>query len=197
MTDTGSQGPLPFDPLVRQCLEGDSSAQRALFNKYKRVFFSLAYKSLGPGFDIDEVVHEIFIQLFHGLPSFQNKSSFDTWAYRIGINVCVSRLRKKLKKRQLITISDSLLTEGSTPQSNKENPQVVMEQRELENKIYEALDRLDEKKRLVLVLHDMEDKTLDDIAKILKKPVGTVKSRLFHGRNEMKNLLEKYMRSGS
>ncbi|MFH0920120.1 MAG: RNA polymerase sigma factor, partial [Fibrobacterota bacterium] len=155
------------------------------------------YKSLGPGFDIDEVVHEIFIQLFRGLASFQNKSSFDTWAYRIGINVCVSRLRKKLKKRQLFTVSETTLTEGNTPFSTKENPQNVMEQRELESKVYEALDRLDDKKRMVIVLHDMEDKTLEDLAKIMKKPVGTVKSRLFHGRNEMKKMLEKYMRSGS
>ena len=195
MNDMGSQGGLSLDELVRQCLQGEPAAQRLLFNRYKRIFFNLAYKSLGPGFDIDEVVHEIFIQLFRGLPSFQSMSSFDTWAYRIGINVCVSRLRKKLKKRQLITVSDTTLTEGITPQSVKENPQTVLEQRELEGKIYEALDRLDDKKRLVLVLHDMEDKTLEEIAKILKKPVGTVKSRLFHGRNDMKKMLDKYMRS--
>lgn len=197
MTDIGSQANLDVNDIVRQCIEGQPAAQRLLFNKYKKVFFNLAYKSLGPGFDIDEVVHEIFIQLFRGLASFQNKSAFDTWAYRIGINVCVSRLRKKLKKRQLITVSESTLTEGNTPYSVKENPHGQMEERELETKIYEALDRLDDKKRLVLVLHDMEDKTLEEIAKILKKPVGTVKSRLFHGRNEMKKMLEKYMRSGS
>jgi RNA polymerase sigma-70 factor, ECF subfamily len=195
MTDIGSQGNLVLDDIIQQCLRNDPNAQRLLFNKYKRIFFNLAYKSLGPGFDIDEVVHEIFIQLFRGLASFENKSTFDTWAYRIGINVCVSRLRKKLKKRQLTLVSDTTLTEGNTPFSIKENPHAVMEQRELESKIYEALDRLDEKKRMVLVLHDMEEKPLDEIAKILKKPVGTVKSRLFHGRVEMKKMLDKYIRS--
>jgi RNA polymerase sigma-70 factor (ECF subfamily) len=67
--------------------------------------------------------------------------------------------------------------------------------RELENKVFGALSRLDEKKRVVIILHDMEKKPLEDIAEIVKTPVGTVKSRLFHGRNEMKKMLSSYLKS--
>jgi RNA polymerase sigma-70 factor, ECF subfamily len=182
----------PLERILEDCLKGNTAAQRLLFNKYKKLFYSLAYKSLGPKFDIEEVVHEIFIQMFRGLPSFQHKSRFDTWAYRIGINVCVSWLRKKFKKRRLDVIPETEITDSKildkpdTPFDNLANL-------EIENKIYEALDQLDEKKRMVVVLHDMQDKTLEEIAEIIQKPVGTVKSRLFHGRNEMRFYLEKYL----
>jgi len=184
----------PLEKIIEECLKGDQNAQRLLFARYKKIFYGLAYKSLGPQFDIEEVVHEIFIQLFRGLASFQHKSSFDTWAYRIGINVCVSWLRKKFKKRKLDLVPETDITDSKVI-VKPETPVDVLENLEMESKIYEALDRLDDKKRVVIVLHDMEDKTLEEIAEIVQRPVGTVKSRLFHGRNEMKGFLEKYLKS--
>ena len=183
----------PLDQIIEECLKGNPNAQRSLFNRYKKLFFGLAYKSLGPKFDIEEVVHEIFIQLFRGLASFKHRSSFDTWAYRIGINVCVSWLRKKFKKRKLDIVPETEITDSKVIQK-PETPVEALESLEVEDKIYEALDLLDDKKRVVVVLHDMQDKTLEEIAEIVQKPVGTVKSRLFHGRNEMKGFLEKYLK---
>lgn len=188
------QDSTPLNQIIERSLEGNANAQRLLFNRYKKLFYSLAYKSLGPKYDIEEVVHEIFIQLFRGLSSFQHKSSFDTWAYRIGINVCVSWLRKKFKKRQLDLVPQNEITDSRIIE-RPETPIEVMENMEVEHKIYEALDHLDEKKRMVVVLFDMEEKTLEEIAEIVQAPVGTVKSRLFHGRNEMKVYLEKYLKA--
>lgn len=179
--------------IINQCVAGDPKAQRALFQRFKRMFLSLAYKNLGPGFDLDEVVHEIFIQIYKGLPAFGFRSAFETWAYRVGLNVCVSHLRDKFRKRKLNLVPESRCAEARTV-AGGETPVQVLEGRELEKKIFEALDCLDERKRIVVVLHDMEEKTLDEIAEIIRKPVGTVKSRLFHGRNELKELLSGYLK---
>ncbi len=184
----------PIEQILEDCLKNDDKAQHKLFNRYKKLFYSLAYKSLGPKFDIEEVVHEIFIQLFKGLSSFRHKSSFDTWAYKVGINVCVTRLRKKFKKRQLDLIPETEITDSRVI-SKPETPMDILENVEIENKIYEALDKLEEKKRMAIILCDMEGKSLEDIAEIMHKPVGTIKSRIFHGRNEMKGYLEKYLKS--
>jgi RNA polymerase sigma-70 factor (ECF subfamily) len=165
-----------------------------LFQKYREIFFNLAYKSLGPGFDIDEVVHEIFIQVFKGLASFKGKSSFDTWVYRIGLNVCLSNLRKKFKKRKLDIVPGYNEIEN-IPSDSIKGPSEELEKKELETKIFESLEKIDNKKRMIIVMHDMEGKTLEEIAKIMKKPIGTIKSRLFHGRNEMKKYLQKYLKS--
>lgn len=182
-----------LDELITKSIYGDEKAQRELFQKYRDMFYKLAYKSLGPAYDIDEVVHEIFIQVFKGLASFKGHSAFETWAYRIGINVCFSKLRFKFKKRKLDVISGVENFENIASQG-QENPYEALESRELEAKIFEALDKLDQKKRTIVVLHDMEGKTLDQIARMVKKPVGTVKSRLFHGRNEMKKYLGRYLK---
>jgi len=184
----------PLQLLIDKCISGDSEAQRQLFNKYKKLFFGLAYKSLGPEYDIQEVVHEIFIQVFKGLPGFKARSSFDTWVYRVGTNVCMATLRKKYQKRQLTIIHEDEVGKSKLLRT-PETPVDTIEHNELEEKIYEALNKLDDKKRMVVVLCDMEEKTLEEVAEIIQRPIGTVKSRLFHGRNEMKEYLSPYLNS--
>jgi RNA polymerase sigma-70 factor (ECF subfamily) len=70
------------------------------------------------------------------------------------------------------------------------NPSKLLEEKELNRSIYHALNKLSADKRMIVVLHEMEDKTLEEIAQIMKKPLGTIKSRLFHGRKA----LEKHLR---
>ncbi|OGS37625.1 MAG: hypothetical protein A2293_16500 [Elusimicrobia bacterium RIFOXYB2_FULL_49_7] len=177
--------------LVNLCIAGHPKAQRELFNKYKKLFYSLAYKSLGTGFDLDEIVHEIFIQIFRSLPSFKGKSAFPTWIYRIALNVCLSRLRSKMRKRQLSLVQGLESVENRV--SSQENPATDLDRKEFETIVQEALHKLDDRKHLIIVLHDMEGKSIEEIALLMKKPTGTIKSRLFHGRKELKKRLQKYL----
>ena len=180
--------------LILESIAGNDAAQRALFNRLKKLFYNLAYKSLGPLFDLDEVVHEIFIQTFRALPSFKGKSSLETWAYRIAMNVCLSRLRSKMKKRQLNLIHGLTGIEEKAA-STADNPAEELEKKELNEKIFEALHRIDAKKHLIIVLHDMEGKSIEEISALMRKPSGTIKSRLFHGRKELRKYLQKYLRA--
>jgi RNA polymerase sigma-70 factor (ECF subfamily) len=180
--------------LVLGCLAGDTRAQRALFNRFKKLFYNLAYKSLGPMFDLDEVVHEIFIQTFKALPSFRGKSTLETWAYRIAMNVCLSRLRSKLKKRQLSLVR-GLTDIEERAVSPAEGPFEELVRKELNEKIFEALHRIDAKKHMIIVLHDMEGKSIEQISALMRKPSGTIKSRLFHGRKELRKYLQKYLKA--
>lgn len=179
----------PISVLLRKCNENDRMAQHELFNLYKRKVFDLAYKSLGRAFDIDDVVQQIFIALFNSLKVFKGNSSFDTWVYRISIKICTTQLRKKYRKRQPHLSYDPSGIEVEDP-SGWCNPLEVMRQKELEREVYGALDKLSVDKRMIVVLYEMEGRSLEEIALIMKKPVGTIKSRLFHGRKA----LEKHLR---
>jgi RNA polymerase sigma-70 factor (ECF subfamily) len=181
------------DELVAACVAGDRRSQRAFFNEYKRSVFNLCYRLLGPGFDLDDVVQQVFIKLYYSLKSFKGLSSIDTWIYRITSKVCTDQLRKKYRKRQLEIVdnSDEMAADGKSVRAR--DPYERIAQRELALTIYHALNKLSFEKRSVIVLYEMEKKSLEEIAAMIDAPVGTVKSRLFHARKELEKHLKKYV----
>ncbi len=179
--------------IIQKCIDDDRMAQHELFHLYKQKVFNLAYKSLGGDFDIDDVVQQVFIAVFKSLRYFKGFSSLDTWVYRITVKICTNQLRKKYRKRQVRILYDSVSLEKEDA-PDADNPAYAVEQNELRTIIYDALDKLSNEKRIIVVMYEMEGKTLEEIAAILKKPVGTVKSRLFHGRKALEKYLRNYNR---
>jgi RNA polymerase sigma-70 factor, ECF subfamily len=178
--------------VLQQCLKNDRRAQRELFNCYKHKVHDLVHKSLGPRFDADDVIQQVFIELFKSLSHFKGDSSLDTWVYRISCKVCTTQLRKKYRKRQPQIVFDS--DQADSEVDNKSPcPSADMEEKELHTAVYEALDKLDADKRMTVVMYEMEGRTLEEIAAVAKIPVGTVKSRLFHGRKILEKFLGRYL----
>ena len=188
LSDGARMPELMFD-VLQQCLKKDRKAQRRLFEFYKHKVHDLVFKSLGPRFDSDDVIQQVFIELFKSISYFKGDSSLDTWVYRICLKVCTTQLRKKYRKRQPNIVFDSQRTDSEIDVTSG-GPIVDMEQKELGRAIYDALDKLDVEKRMTVVMYEMEGKSLEEIARVAKIPVGTVKSRLFHGRK----MLEKHLR---
>jgi RNA polymerase sigma-70 factor (ECF subfamily) len=178
--------------LLQQCLKNDRKAQRQLFENYKHRVHDLVYKSLGPRFDVDDVIQQVFIELFKSLSYFKGDSSLDTWVYRICVKVCTTQLRKKYRKRQPQIVYDSLQTEIEAD-AGVVDPCEEMEKKELEAAVYAAFEKLDEEKRMTVVLYEMEGKSLEEISVITGIALGTVKSRLFHGRKLLEKHLRRYM----
>jgi RNA polymerase sigma-70 factor, ECF subfamily len=178
--------------LIDQCLKNDRKSQRQLFNIYKHKIHDQVCKSLGPKFDTDDIIQQVFIELFKSLSYFKGDSSLDTWVYRIGFKVCTTQLRKKYRKRQPQIIYDSQQAEGQSDDKGL-SPIANIEQNEMTAAIYDSLDKLDAEKRMTVVMYEIDGKSLEEIAKIAHIPVGTVKSRLFHGRKILKKQLKKYL----
>ncbi|MFH1761212.1 MAG: RNA polymerase sigma factor [bacterium] len=178
--------------LIQQCKKGDNRAYSRFFNSYKEIMYRLAYKFLGPVNDLEDVVQVIFIQIFKSLPGFEGRSKLTTWIYKIGVNVCIQYLRNNKQKKE-INFSDNYFISELNGDRLKQDAHTILEQKELQKSVYNAINRLNLKKRSVIILHDMEGKTIEEIAQIIQKPVGTVKSRLFHAREELKNKLKPLM----
>jgi RNA polymerase sigma-70 factor, ECF subfamily len=176
--------------IVRKCIENDRTAQYELFGLYKQKVHDLVYKSLGNRFDIDDVVQQAFIALFGSLRHFKGESSLDTWVYRITVKICTTQLRKKYRKRQPNIVFDPMEREREDPACG--DPASAIEQQELSRVIYEALDKLPIEKRTIVTMYEIDGFSLEEIAQILKKPLGTVKSRLFHGRKALEKQLRSY-----
>lgn len=172
--------------LLEQAAKGDNEAFSKLFFTYKALVYRVVYRLLRVQEDVDDAVQQTFIEVFKSLPGYEGKSKFTTWLYRIAVNVSIQHLRK----RRSDTISD-FDPEILPSESNKDN----LEHLELQKQINAALDAIPIKKRVVVVLHDIEERTMEEIASILKIPLGTVKSRLFHGRDDMRKKLQKILES--
>ncbi len=172
--------------LLEQAAKGNSEAFSQLFLTYKTLVYRVVYRLLRIQEDVDDAVQQTFIEVYKSLPGYEGKSKFTTWLYRIAVNVSIQHLRK----RRNDTFSD-FDPEILASESNKDN----LESMELHKQIETALDSIPFKKRIVVMLHDLEERTMEEIAAILNIPLGTVKSRLFHGRDEIRKKLHKILES--
>ncbi len=175
--------------LIEGCIRNDRKAQRELFKRYRERVFRLIARLIREEYDRDEILQKTFISIFESLKRFKMESSLDTWIYSITTRVCMDRLRKAYRKN-IISLSqepeesmDSYMSKGKNPEEKTNNSEQI-------RLVYKALGRLDPEKRAIIVLYEIEGFSVDEIAGITRKPPGTIKSKLFHTRKELKNYLK-------
>lgn len=171
--------------LVQRSSQGDQEARSEIFYKYKDLIYRLVYRFVGPVADLEDLLQDIYVELFKSLKNFKQQSKFSTWLYRITLNVCMSYLRKNYAKKYVLIPHDFLdmVVDRSSMDGN-------WPKQDLRHRLSAALLKIAPKKRAVIMLHDVEGIKLEEIAQIVKKPLGTVKSRLFNARAELREILE-------
>lgn len=166
------QGPEPLDEeLVRKFRAGDQGAFVALMERHERRVFNLAYRMLGRHEDAQEATQEAFLSCFRHLERFRGDAAFSTWLHRIAVNACFDMLRRR---PPVSSLDDEVIEPLPAPDHSEAVAAATDVQR--------ALLQVAEEFRAVLVMHDVQDLPLQDIAEALEIPVGTVKSRLHRGR---------------
>jgi RNA polymerase sigma-70 factor (ECF subfamily) len=180
---------MDIDSLVTRCIAQNRAAQHELFTSHRAMVLRLVWRFLGPRdeYEIDEAVQEVFVQLFRSLERFRGDSSFDTWVHRIAANVCTSLMRKRYRWFEK---AGERGTDLDSHASQADSPHRRLERLDTARRIYGALDRISRERRVVFVLVDMENKSLEEAAEIVGKPLGTVKSRLFRARKDLAGLLK-------
>ena len=161
-----------MDPLlIRRSQAGDEDAFAELFHKYKNLVYKTAYLMLGSTEDAEDALQEIFVRVYRSLSTFQpSKGAFTTWLYRITVNHCLNRRRK----RRLFTLPLDRVSPTSSTEHTSSPESPLAE----EETIQQALAQLSEKLRAVVILRYYHELSYAEIAQILDIPVGTVKSRL-------------------
>jgi len=171
--------------LVRAVRGGDEDAFGGLVRKYQGRIYSLAYSMVGNHSDADDLAQEIFLKCYRNIAKFRFKSSFYTWLYRIGVNTILTR-RKKLRRETHLELKPEILDiKGSpylSPRLGGRRGDRAAGGKELSRDIRAAIDRLPEKQKTVVVMHDIEGMPHAEISRILKTSEGTIRSRLHYGR---------------
>jgi RNA polymerase sigma-70 factor (ECF subfamily) len=172
------------DPLVARAASGDTAAFRTLYERHRADVARLAYRMVGPRADLEDVIQEVFVQVFKSLRDFRGQSRFSTWLHRVTVNVILMH-RRSARSRPVF--SDPL--SGDTLGSDDVGPDEDAERRERVRAFGRLLARLADKKRIVFVLHELEGLPPAEIARIVGAPVLTVRTRLFYARRELEAML--------
>lgn len=183
--------------LVSFCKKGDVDAFEVLVKKHQRRMLNIAYRMIGNYEEACEIVQDAFVSAYRNLKGFKGKSKFSTWLYTIVMNLSKNRL-KQLKTqlhREKFSIDNPVLTNDGQikvePASSEPSSLEKLEKRDVQRKVQECINSLDDEFREVLVLRDIQGFSYGEISDLLKAPEGTVKSRLFRAREAVKDCLKK------
>lgn len=171
------------DPeLLQMASEGDAAAFHELVDRHAASLFRLARAMTGNAADAEDVMQETFLGAFQRMSSFQGRSSVRTWLVAI-LSRQAARSRRWRLRRPAVAFEEVAEEPGARA---RQTPDARMD-------IAEALGRLSSEHRQVLVLREVEGMTYAEMAEVLGVPLGTVESRLFRARQELKEQLSDYL----
>ena len=173
--------------LITRTLKGDNAAFDDLIKRYRDRVVSLVFHILGNFTEAEDLAQDVFVRAYRGLRRFRGQSSFFTWLYRIAVNVAYTSARKSSRRRFL----QGLAIREARLRPAPKTPEEEAVSGETELQVHAAMARIDPRLRAVLVLKEMEGMEVGAVAEILKIPVGTVKSRLFRAREDLRGILIK------
>jgi RNA polymerase sigma-70 factor, ECF subfamily len=184
--------------LVQQCQKGDSAATERLIRKYQNRIYNAILRICANPDDAAELTQDTFVKVIENIDKFEGRSSFYTWAFRIGVNLtlnyCQRSVKLGLKSLDAEDNEDDdkdrgvlkeFLTDDSLP-----DPAAVAQNKELCRIVIKALMKLDDAQRAVVVLRDIEGMNYAQIAEVLDIELGTVRSRLSRARTNLREIME-------
>ncbi len=173
--------------LIDKLKEADNGAFQELFRQFGQRIFRTAIRILREEESAKDAVQETMINIHRAAGTFRGEARLGTWINRITVNVCLEMIRKNRKhsNRTEEDVSEHLTLRASEDL----DPHRKAIRAEAHRRVARALDRLSRKHRVVVRMHDLEGFTIREIAEQVGVAEGTIKSRLFYGREELKRQL--------
>jgi len=191
--DTGSVavlGPADEAELIERCRAFERAAHDEFYHRFRRQVAGNLYRVLGDRDDLEDLLQEVFVIAFRGLERFRGDARLSTWLYRICVNVALGRIRTRKRRPVAYGVAD-LDTAAADPSLTErpETPDRSLERRRDQERVYQVLEQLAPKKRIVLYLHEIEGLDLKEIAYLVDSNPVTVRTRLFYARREFYKLI--------
>jgi RNA polymerase sigma-70 factor (ECF subfamily) len=171
-------------PLVLRLQAGDLEALGALYDQYRSVVYRTALAMTRDPDVAEDILQEVFLRLHTYADSVKPELPLAPWLYRVTINLSYTWF----SRRRWLAPLDEFLEKLIGPA--KHHPEPAAEQHDNREVMQRAIDALPFNQRVVVILHYLNDLSLQEIAEILKCPVGTVKSRLYYARESLRQKLE-------
>ncbi len=174
--------------LVRRAQAGERRAFAELMSVYQNAFYGLARRYTGSHEDADDVLQEGFVKVYHNLAGLSRPEAFFPWARRIMVNTALDHLRRRRRGAEIeVESPDEFAALGAA--ADDEAPDREIERAEFYLRLEAALRELPPRQREVVVLHDVEGLSTEEVARQCGIPRATVRSNLFYGREKLRRLL--------
>jgi RNA polymerase sigma-70 factor (ECF subfamily) len=185
--------------IIESCKNGDRDAFALLVQRYQRRAYGIAFGMLRSREDALDAAQNAFVKVFRNIGSFKGDSSFYTWFYRIVVNVCIDHCRKSGRMKS-VEYDDTFRrrdeSAGVVPlvgNTRTMHPGASLDRVELSKVLNEALGKLSEDHRTIIVLREIQGLSYEDIAESVGCHLGTVMSRLHHARKNLQKALKPYL----
>ena len=188
---------LKLDVLVENAINGSFEAFDKIMVHYRERMYGVIYNMTLNHSDAADLTQETFVKAFRSISKFKRKSSFFTWLYRIGVNLTLTFLKRK-RNRKFFSFEQFFgdsLNEGQKGElaSNEINSAKSTMLNELHEKLNEALSRLSDKHRTIVILYEIDGLSHKEISQIMKCTEGTVRSRLHYAKIQLQSMLSEYV----
>jgi RNA polymerase sigma-70 factor (ECF subfamily) len=188
------------EELIRRHQAGQPAAFDALFERYKDYVYRVAYMTLRNGDDAEEATQETFMDVLRGLKSYDvdGAARFETWVYRVTVNRCKTRLRKKrlpsadwdeMEERLERIPAEAETSDGAMTGHVDGNPEGLALRQEDKVRLWAAVNQLGDVHREVVLMRYGQEYSYEEIAEALDINLGTVKSRLFNAHKKLQEIL--------
>jgi len=182
--------------LVTRAQQGSEKAYRELLGRYQRPVFSIIYRMIRDREQAEDLAQETFVRVFNNIDRYDPRYKFSSWIFKIATNLTIDWIRRK----ELDTVSidgsrnavtaEQIEATSITIASTDENPEELLEAKELGEEIEGAISKLRPEYKAAILLRHVEGREYQEIAEILSLPLGTVKTYIHRGRNELRDQLQ-------
>ena len=178
-----------LDRAVLGAVEGDDSDLESVYQRHARRVSRWAARLAGPGVDVEDIVHEVFLVVRRRLAGFRGDAQLSTWLYEITVRVVQAGRRKQRRQRWLRSLSTAAPgkdRDGALEVADDRlSPLDALERRQATVLLYRFLDRMDDKYRTAVVLFELEGMPCDEIAVLTGTSVSNVWARVSRGREKL------------
>jgi RNA polymerase sigma-70 factor (ECF subfamily) len=178
--------------LVRKVKAGDDRAYDELTKLYKDALYSIIYRMVHNKQEAEDLSQEAFLKAYNSIDSFNEEYAFSTWLFKIATNNCIDFFRKR--KLQTYSMEQTIRYKGEeiTKEYADSDPSVekIMIRKENSSIIKTAIENLPPKYKQAILLRHTEEKSYEEISRIMNLPLGTVKARIFRAREMLKKSLK-------
>ena len=184
----------PSEELVARVAEGDEYAFQILVNRHQTSVLNLIYRFMGDRLKSEDLAQETFLQVWRSAKTYQRKSKFTTWLYRICANLCLNEIKSARRKKWLQFFKnnpDSKQSENEDLLDESPNPEDLLLARERNQQITNALQSLPENQRIALILKRYDNFSYEEISRVFGCSIAAVESLLVRAKRTLQKKLEK------
>jgi|TARA_B110000902_G_scaffold262426_1_gene339271 RNA polymerase sigma-70 factor (ECF subfamily) len=181
--------------LVKRVQKGDQRAFDLLVLKYQHKVIGVVSRYVRNRADMEDIAQEAFIKAYRALPNFRGDSAFYTWLYRIAINTAKNHLVSQSRRPPATDVDaqDAEYLYGDSDLQDIQNPENLLFSEELKQVVDRAIKELPDDLRTAVTLREYDGLSYEEIAEVMECPVGTVRSRIFRGREAIENEIRPLM----